>query len=280
MVKISADSTCDLSQELIQRYAITIQPLYITKDDRSFLDGVEIFPEDIFAHVEQTGRLCKTSAVSVEDYTALFKRLTQDGSEVVHLHISSEMSACYQNACLAAQEVPGVYPVDSRSLSTGIGHLAIEGAKLAAQGASGAQIQEALNQLAPRLEVSFVIERLDYLYKGGRCSAVAALGANLLHLKPCIEVRDGKMGVGRKYRGSWQKALGEYVRDRLEGRSDIVDERCFLTYSTCDAQTLKMVHDAIEKYHSFKEILVTQAGGTICNHCGPNTLGILFIRKA
>lgn len=280
MVKISADSTCDLSPELIEQYGVSIAPLYILKDGESFRDGLEISAKDIFAHVEQTGKLCKTAAVSVEDYVSLFMRLTQDGSEVVHITISSEMSSCYQNACIAAQEVGGVFPVDSRNLSTGIGHIVIEAALLARQGVDGAGIQAALASVIPRVEASFVIERLDYLYKGGRCSALAALGANLLHLKPCIEVRNGKMDVGKKYRGSFEKALCQYVRDRLCGRDDIDRARAFITYSSCDAQILRKVREICQQEGRFEQIWETRAGCTVSNHCGPNTLGVLFIRKA
>lgn len=279
MVKISADSTCDLSESLIREYAITIAPLYVIKDEQSFRDGLEITPQDIFQHVETTGRLCKTSAVSVADYVELFKSLTADASEVVHINISSEFSACHQNALLAAREFPNVYPVDSRNLSSGSGHLVIEAAKLARAGVSGADIQREMDDLAGRVETSFVIERLDYLYKGGRCSALAALGANLLHLKPCIEVRDGKMGVGRKYRGSFEKALREYVRDRLRGRDDIVPDRIFITHPACEPETVEMVRKTIEENSQFDQILETRAGCTVSNHCGPHTLGILFIRK-
>ncbi|HIS03658.1 MAG TPA: DegV family protein [Candidatus Pullichristensenella avicola] len=279
MVKISADSTCDLSPELQKRYNVTIQPLYIVRDGDSLRDGVEIRSEDIFAYVEKTGKLLKTAAVSVEDYLNLFRRLTQDGSEVVHVTISSEMSACYQNACLAAREVPGVYPVDSRNLSTGMGLVVIEAARRAQAGEGGAQIQKAMDELTARVEASFVIERLDYLYKGGRCSALAALGANLLHMKPCIEVRNGKMGVGKKYRGAYEKVLRQYAYDRLHGRSDIARDRAFITWSTCPEPALDAVRAVCREEGGFDELLETQAGCTICNHCGPNTLGVLFIRK-
>ena len=279
MVKISADSTCDLSPQLIQEYGISIVPLYIIKDDQSLRDGIDIVPEDIFEHVERTGKLLTTSAVSVGDYAEVFAGMTSDGSEVVHVNIGSEFSASHQNAMLAAKEIAGVYPVDSRSLSSGSGHIAIEAAKLARAGKSGAQIRREMVKLAERVEASFVIERLDYLRKGGRCSAVQALGANLLHLKPCIEVRDGKMAVGKRYRGSFEKALREYVVDRLRARTDIAPERAFVTHSGCEPEMVEMVRAAAEESFHFDQLIVTRAGCTISNHCGPHTLGILFIRK-
>ena len=225
-----------------KRYDVAIQPLYIVRDDASLRDGVDIRPTDIFAYVEKTGKLLKTAAVSVEDYIELFRRRTEDGSEVVHITISAEMSACYQNACLAAREVPGVYPVDSRNLSTGMGLVVIEG-RQARPGGGGRRgpSRRPMEAFAPRVEASFVIDRLDYLYKGGRCSALAALGANLLHLKPCIEVRNGKMGVGRKYRGAYEKVLRQYAHDRLHGREDIDRERAFITWSTCPQPALDAV---------------------------------------
>lgn len=279
MVKISADSTCDLSPELIEQYQIGIVPLYIIRDDESLRDGLDICPQDIIEHAEKTGRVCKTSAVGVADYVAMFQRMTADGSEVVHVNISADFSACFQNACLAAKEVAGVYPVDSRNLSTGSGHIVIEAAKLAEEGKSGEEIQRAMNALTPRVEASFVIERLDFLHKGGRCSALTALGANILHLKPCIEVRDGKMTVGKKYRGSIEKALKEYIFDRLNGRDDIEQERIFITHCACEQDIVEMARNAIQESCAFDQIIETQAGCTISNHCGPHTLGILFIRK-
>lgn len=279
MVKISADSTCDLSAELVDQYAIEIAPLYIIKDGVSLKDGVEIAPRDIFEHVEKTGKVLTTSAVSVSDYVELFTRMTADGSEVVHINISAEFSACHQNAMLAASEVAGVYPVDSRSLSTGSALLALEAVHRARAGIGGAQIQREIGELTGRVEASFVLERLDYLRRGGRCSALQALGANLLNLKPCIEVRAGKMGVGRKYRGSFEKALREYVRDRLKGRADISTERAFITHAGCAAETVGMVRSAVAEYMPFDDVIETEAGCTISNHCGPRTLGILFFRK-
>src|SRR5699024_9307138 len=176
-------------------------------------------------------------------------------------------------------EVPGVYPVDSRNLSTGMGLVVIEAAKRAQAGEGGAAIQKAMEAFAPRVEDSFVIDRLDYLYKGGRCSALAALGANLLHLKPCIELRNGKMGVGRKYRGAYEKVLRQYAHDRLHGREDIDRERAFITWSTCPQPALDAVRAVCREEGRFEELLETQAGCTVCNHCGPNTLGVLFVRK-
>ena len=280
MIAISADSTCDLSRDLLEQYNIAIAPLYILKEEQAFRDGVDFHPQDIFDYVEKNGKLLKTSAVSVQDYIELFTRLRENAEAVVHINLSSEFSACYQNACLAAREVSEVYVVDSRNLSTGSGLVVLAAADLAAQGVPAAQIKEEMDRLTTRVEASFVVERLDYLYKGGRCSALAALGANLLHLKPCIEVRSGKMGVGKKYRGSFDKALREYVTDRLKGREDIDLHRVFVTHCSCKPETVAMVRKIVLEHCPEAQILETCAGCTISNHCGPNTLGVLFLRKS
>lgn len=281
-VRISSDSTCDLSQELIERYDIRILPLYVICDEKGLKDGIELTPDELFAHKEKTGRLCSTAAVSVADYIDYFRETLKTNDAIVHFTISSEMSACYQNACIAAQEFENVYPVDSRNLSTGIGQLVIEAAQLAAEGKSGAEIQAHVNEMTARVDVSFLVDTLEYLHKGGRCSSVAALGANLLSLKPCIEVKNGAMGVGKKYRGSLQKSLLSYVRDKLEGAEDIDTRRIFITNSggaQMSDELIESVREEICKYQSFDEIFITRTGCTVSSHCGPGTLGILFIRK-
>lgn len=277
-IKISADSTCDLSPELIQRYDIGISPLYIVRDGESLVDGVDITPDEIYAHVEAGGSMCSTAAVSVYDYVEFFRKELESADAVVHFHISGDMSACYQNACIAAEEVGNVYPVDARNLSTGIGLLVLEAAELAREGQLTAQeIQERMNQRRELLDVSFVVEQLGYLRKGGRCSSVAALGANMLSLRPCIQVKDGKMGVGKKYRGAYQKCLLQYVKERLEGRNDIDLHRIFITESGgFTPEEVAEVEAAVRSYQPFEEVLHTRAGCTVSSHCGPRTLGILY----
>ena len=277
-IKISADSTCDLSPELIARYDIGISPLYIVRDGESLVDGVDITPDEIYAHVEAGGSMCSTAAVSVYDYVEFFRKELESADAVVHFHISGDMSACYQNACIAAAEVGNVYPVDARNLSTGIGLLVLEAAELARKGELTAQeIQQRMNQRRELLDVSFVVEQLGYLRKGGRCSSVAALGANMLSLRPCIQVKDGKMGVGKKYRGAYQKCLLQYVKERLEGRNDIDLHRIFITESGgFTPEEVAEVEAAVRSYQPFEEVLHTRAGCTVSSHCGPRTLGILY----
>lgn len=277
-IKISADSTCDLSPDLIAHYNIGISPLYIVRDGESLVDGVDITPDEIYAHVEAGGSMCSTAAVSVYDYEEFFRRELESADAVVHFHISGDMSACYQNACIAAEEVGNVYPVDARNLSTGIGLLVLEAAELARKGELTAQeIQQRMNQRRELLDVSFVVEQLGYLRKGGRCSSVAALGANMLSLRPCIQVKDGKMGVGKKYRGAYQKCLLQYVKERLEGRDDIDTHRIFITESGgFTPEEVAEVAEAVRSYQPFEEVLHTRAGCTVSSHCGPRTLGILY----
>lgn len=277
-IKVTADSTCDLSQELLERYDITLAPLYVLKDGKEFRDGVDISPKDIFAHVAAGGSLCSTAAVNVADYIELFKQYSGDYGYVFHVTISSEFSACYQNACIAAQEFDNVYVIDSRNLSSGQGHVVIEAKRMSERFDDPKALYDWLVGLTARVEASFIVDKLDYLRKGGRCSAVAALGANLLQLKPCIDVIDGKMGVGKKYRGNFSKSLDAYVRDRLSGRDDIVYERIFITHPACD-EYVDHVREEIKKYADFEEIDETHAGCTVSCHCGPGTLGVLFIRK-
>ncbi len=279
-VKITADSTCDLSPELLQKYDITICPLYIVKDGQSLRDGVDIQPQDIYDYVEQTGNVTKTAALPAADYADFFRPFVEDGYEVVHINISSGFSSCHQNACLAAEELGNVYPVDSLNLSTGSGLSVIEAAVLAKEGKSGAEIRDYLNrEVIPKVEASFVIDTLKYLHKGGRCSSVAALGANLLKLKPCIEVADGKMHVGKKYRGPLVKCIEQYVTDRLKDRTDINRSRIFITHTDCPQEIVDAVYRKVKENGDFAEILETTAGCTVSNHCGPGTLGVLFIRK-
>lgn len=279
-VKITADSVCDLSPEQRERYGLDILPLYVMLDGKEHRDGVDIVPEDIYAHVSAGGSIGSTAAISVADYIEFFGKEIEGCDALIHFHISSSMSSCYQNACIAAEEVENVYPIDSANLSTGIGHLIIDACEMAEQGMAAEEIVAEINARRGKVEASFVVDSVSYLHKGGRCSAVAALGANLLGLKPCIEVVDGAMGVSKKYRGKIGKCLVQYVRDRLEGREDINLKRIFITNSgEFTEEELKAVEDEVKKYQSFEEILFSRAGCTVSNHCGPKTLGILFERK-
>lgn len=280
-IRISSDSTCDLSPELVEKYDIVITPLKITLGDTDYTDQIDITPQKIYDYVAETGVLPKTSAVSVGTYTDVFTELKKDCDEVVHFTISSEMSSCYQNAVLAAEEVGGVYVVDSRNLSTGIGHLAIEAA-IAAQDETktGKDVFDYVSSLVDRLDVSFVINSVNYLYKGGRCSGVAAVGANLLKLKPLIEVHDGKMDMAGKYRGNMKDVVKKYITDRLTvPGAKFKRDRIFVTCTCTDYDLPNYAKEIVESLGLFDEVLITIAGSTITSHCGKDTLGILYINE-
>lgn len=278
-IKITSDSTCDLSAEQIREHDITIVPLTICKAGEYFKDSIEIHPADIFAHVDAGGDLCTTSAANVGDYYELFRTLRETYDAVIHINISDDFSSCYRSACTAAAEFDHVYVVDSRNLSTGHGHVVLRAAELAEAGVPAEEIVAQLTELTGKVEASFILDRLEYMKKGGRCSAAAAFGANLFNIKPCIEVVGGKMDVVKKYRGSFEKCLRDYVRDRLQGRSDIVPDRIFITHTPVGDGIVELVREEIAKYMDFREVVETEAGCTVSCHCGPHTLGILFIRK-
>ena len=278
-IRISSDSTCDLSSELIERYNVHIVPLAVSKDGVFYRDGVDITPLDIFQHVSAGGGVCSTAAVNVDEYLHIFVDLRREYDAVIHFTISSDMSSCFQNASLAAAELSDVYVIDAENLSTGIGQVVIEAALMAEAGAAPEKIVETINRMKKKLDVSFVIDTLEYLHKGGRCSSLAALGANLLSLKPCIEVVNGKMRVGKKYRGNLEKCLEKYVRERLADVDSLDLHRIFITHSNMDQDVVDRVQKVVESCAPFEEILQTTAGCTISCHCGPNCLGILFFRK-
>ena len=278
-IVISSDSTCDLSQELIDRYQIKIIPMGVSLGDNLYRDGFDITPDDIYAHHAQTGQLPKTSAINMAESSEYFAELTKDGSAVIHFTISSSLSATYNNARVAAEDFEDVHVVDSKNLSTGNGLLVIAAAEMAKQGLEAKEIAEKVRELADCVDASFIVDNLEYLAKGGRCSAVAAFGANLLQLKPCINVKNGAMGVGKKYRGKFEKVLIGYVAERLADKDDIDLDRVFVTHAGCDPQVVESVVTAVKNTLPFKEVFVTRAGCTISSHCGANTLGVLFVRK-
>ena len=277
--QILADSTCDLSPEQLERYNIRLTPLYVRLGDRDYRDGVDIHPDDIYAHVAAGGALASTAAVNMADYVRVFSEYSRRVDFVIQVCISSDFSSCYQNACLAAADYPNVYVVDSRNLSTGHGLVVLEAVRLAEGGMPPEEIVAQLNEVTARVRASFILDRLDYMKKGGRCSSVAVLGANLLRLRPCIAVTDGKMGVEKKFRGSFEKCVRDYVTDRLAGRTDLDLRRVFITHSGVDDEIVRIARETIRSLQPFEEICVTRAGCTVSSHCGPGTIGVLFIEN-
>ena len=278
-VLITRDSTSDLTAEQLQKFNIKTIPLGITLGDKTYRDGVDIDPDYIYKYHEENGVLPKTSAANISEMIDFFRPFVEEGYAIVHFTISSKMSSTYQNSLIAAEEFEDVYVVDSANLSTGEGLLVLRAAEMAQAGADAKEIFDTVSALVPYVDASFVIDSLEYLHKGGRCSALAALGANLLKLKPCIQVKDGGMGVCKKYRGKYIQTLREYVAERLTDYSDIELDRVFVTHAGCDPEVVEEVVDLVKKTAPFKEVVVSRAGCTISSHCGANTLGVLYVRK-
>ena len=277
-VKIISDSTCDLSEELLIQYDIAVLPHPIVRDGELLQDNVSIIPDDIYAHYERTGRLCTTSEPNAYDYEQFWRPWLDEGYEIVHFTISSEMSTAYNQAVLAAEETGHVYPVDSRSLSTGIGLLVLEACDLRDQGLAAEEIAARVREDSAKCQASFLVDVIEYLWKGGRCSSVAAIGANLLKLKPRIDVQNGKMLSTKKYRGKTAKCFASYADDLLKGKDNIRQNRIFITHSGIDEDIIQLVQDKIRQWQpGVEHIYVTRAGGTISCHCGPGTLGILYM---
>ena len=278
-IKILSDSTCDLSAQLLEENNITLVPLTVVKNGQEFKDGVTITPAEIFAHVAAGGDLCSTSANSVGEYADMFAQYADKYDGVLHINIGSGFSSCYQNACIAAGDFENVKVVDSMNLSTGQGLVVLEACRLAKECTSLEELHEKVQAFTDKVEASFLVDKLNYLAKGGRCSAVAALGANLLNLKPCIDVKDGKMGVSKKYRGKYAKCLGSYVQERLAERDDIRRDVLFVTKTSVSDEEYAEVMAAVKEYGNFETVYETTAGCTVSCHCGPGTLGVLFVRK-
>lgn len=278
-IKITSDSTCDLPQEILEKYDIDIVPLIVIKDNQEYLDGVTITPADIFAHVNAGGGICTTAARNAGIYHDMFARYADHYDGIIHINIGANFSSSYQNACIAAMDFDNVRVIDSMNLSTGQGHIVLKAVELSRSAASLDELKAELDAYAGKVESSFVLDRLDYMVKGGRCSSAAALGANLLNLKPCIEVKGGKMSVVKKYRGHLDKCLASYAKDRLANRNDLDYSRVFLTYTVLPESIVSEVRDAISDLGNFETMYESKAGCTISCHCGPGTLGILFVRK-
>jgi len=279
-IKITADSTCDIPADIVDRYNIGLAPLYIIKDEKQYKDRVEISVSDIFEYVESGKGVTRSNAINVAEYQEYFAKWLNQCDAIIHISISHHLSACNQSAQIAAKDFDNVYVVDSLNLSTGSGHLVLDAAIMAEQGKmTPEEIVKELERLVPLVEASFVIGTLKYLHLGGRCSGLQALGANLLKLNPCIEVKDGKMDVGKKYRGKFDKVILDYVVDRLAGRNDINSKRIFVTYPpTIKKELIDEIVTKIKSIREFNEIICCEAGCVISNHCGPTCVGVLFYR--
>ena len=282
MIKIIADSTCDLSKELIEKYDITILPLHINLNDEEFLDGVTITPDEIYKWSDANNTTPKTSAASIEDTIEILKPIVEEGNEVIMFCIASGMSTTINVFRMAVQELDAeekVRVIDSANLSTGIGLQVIEAACMAREGKSLDEIATTIEELKKRVRASFVVDILTYLHHGGRCSGLAALAGGMLKLHPKIVVKDGVMGPDKKYRGKINSAIMNYVQDMEDSLLKAKKDRVFITHSGCEQEAIDSVKAYLESLNVFDEILITRAGGVISSHCGPGTLGVLFIEN-
>jgi DegV family protein with EDD domain len=281
-VIISADSNCDIGSELVQRYDIKLFNWQIELEGKTYTDSVDIFPDDLFAAWRQRRALPKSSAASPFALREHFQPFIDAGYEVVHLDLGSGLSATCDNARSVAEELDGLYIVDSQNLSTGFGHLVVQAAKLAEQGVGAAGIKAAIEAMCPRSQASFLLDTLEFMQAGGRCSNITAIAANALKIKPCIEVENtngGKMHAAKKYHGAMEHCLKRYVRDKLEGRGDLDLDLLFITHSGSPQSDIDLVREEVARYQDFKEVIVTRASCVISTHCGPRTLGVLFMTR-
>lgn len=280
-VKIVADSTCDLSHDLLELYDISVLPLMISMGEITKKDGLELVPEEIYRWSDETGQTPKTAAPTIGDAVSFLEPFVNAGLDIIFFGISESMSATCNVIRLAAQNLnyDKVYVVDSKNLSTGIGLQVLRAAKMAKKGSTVLEILNDNSEIKDKVRASFVVNTLTYLHRGGRCSGVTALLANTLKLKPEIMVTEGKMVVGKKYRGNIKSALLKYVHDKEKQLLNADNDRVFITHSGCDQEIIEEIRQYLEDLNIFKEILITRAGGVISSHCGPNTLGVLYISK-
>lgn len=280
MIRIAADSTCDLSKELIDKYNISIIPLHIVLEDKEYRDGFDITPDEIYEWSDKNNTTPKTSAVGFEDAENAIKPIVDTDDEMIIFTISEKMSTTANVFRMAAEELEiedRVSVIESANLSTGIGLLVIEAAIMAAEGKTRKEIVECIEDLKPRVRSSFVVDTLTYLHRGGRCSSVAALAGGMLKLHPKIVVENGAMLATKKYRGKMDSVILDYAKEMEEDLKQAKKDRVFITHSGCNQETIDSVKEYLESLGQFEEILITRAGGVISSHCGPGTLGVLFI---
>lgn len=275
---LSIDSTCDLNDELINLYNTRVYPYTINIGEKSYKDNIDIKPNDIYEIHKLYNILPKTSTINVSEYYNYFKPLVDKGHEVIHINLGSSLTSAYNNCLMAASELEGVYPIDSQNLSAGSGLLVLKAAELIEKGYSAKEVSEQLKNHRKNIHMSFVLDNLDFLYAGGRCSKVASFGSNLLKIKPVINVdnRSGAMGVGNKYKGPLEKVIKKYIKDKLSSFDNIKDENIFIVHSGMEDKYIKFAQDIVEENMNFKNIHITTASCTISSHCGPNTLGLAF----
>ncbi len=279
MIKLTTDSTCDLNDEILRKYDIDLIPVHIVIDEQVYSDNVDIYPRDVFRFVEEENKTCRTAAINVYEYHQFFEPLAKKYETVIHVALGSGFSSCYQNASLASRGFDNVHIIDSANLSTGSGFLVYLLAKLIEDNASQEVIIKTAEDVVKKINGSFVIDTLDYLYKGGRCSGLEMVGTKMLKIKPTIEVFNGKMRVAGKSRGSFERCVKNYITDRLKNIDNIDQKTIFITNAESSDELVEYVTNQIKNDYHFEEIIVCKAGCTISAHCGPTTLGIFFLEK-
>lgn len=282
MIKIVSDSTCDLSTELVEKYNVQIAPLHIVLGEKEYLDRVEISPDEIYACADANEDTPKTSAIGFEDAMDIMKPLVDTEDEMIIFNISGKMSTTVNVFRMVAEELEledKVTVIDSENLSTGIGLLVLKAATMVKEGKTRAEICETIEAIKEKVSASFVVDTLTYLHRGGRCSSVAALAGGVLKLHPKIVVSNGSMSADKKYRGKMSNVIMDYVKDMEDKLKQADKSRVFITHSGCEQEIIDKVYAYLEDMNYFDEILVTRAGGVISSHCGPGTLGVLFVEK-
>ncbi|MBO4262453.1 MAG: DegV family protein [Clostridia bacterium] len=278
-VRVTSDSTCDLGDELIARYDVGICPIAVILGDEIRHDTVDIDSQGVLDFVEKTGKLPKTAATSQEEYAEYFRKELQESEELIHFCISSKASSCYEHATAAAKEVGNVHVVDSKALSGGQGLLILKACDLLAEGKSAKEVAEIAQNMTDKIQLSFVVDTLEYLHKGGRCSSIALVSAKLLKIHPSIYNKDGELVVQKKYIGSHSRCVAQYIGDLAAEFRNYDDTRAFITHPPSDPELVEMAKEKVKELFKFKEVFDTQAGSTVTSHCGRNTLGVLFINK-
>ena len=279
-ILISTDSTCDLSKEILSERGIKQTSLHVLLGTKEYSDGIDIVPDDIFKYVKETGVLPKTSAYTINDYQNFFFENLKEYDYIIHFTISSDLSSTYNNAVLASQEFEGrVKVIDSRNLSTGQGLLVLKACDLKEEGKSFEEIVQVMEEERFHVQTSFVVDTVEYLYKGGRCSGAARLASNLFKIHPSIDMVEGKLVPKKNYRGTLKKCIEKYVLDLVEEYKSYDDTRVFITHASASDYVVSLIKEVVSKNFSFKEIIVTVAGSVVTSHCGQGTLGVLFIKK-
>ena len=278
-IKITSDSTCDLPQSLVEEYGIGICPIAILLGLDEYHDTVDVDAEKVLAYVKETGTLPKTAATSIDAYKEYFEKYTKEGYTVIHFTISSKSSSCYNNASMAAKDLENVYVIDSLSLTTGQGIQIIRACELAKQGKNADEIVDIINANRDKVQVSFVVDKLDFLHKGGRCSSTAAVFSKVLKIHPAIAMKDGSLGVDKKYMGNMVRSCTQYVKDLADAYKNYDDTMCFVTHSPSDQAIVDLVKEKVNEHFKFAKVVETVAGSTVTSHCGYNTIGVIFYVK-